>query len=204
MNEEDRQRLEQFYSKAFKEFGEHDPQSVHWADAKNQRIRFDVLTQILERFNNKIPYSILDVGCGLADLYKYFLQNNIAVEYTGIDIVTEFITIAQERYPEATFLTGNFDTVRNDKKFDVIFASGALSFKIENYKEYYFAMIQEMYRTSKKAVAFNMLLQGKHLDDAEFATYDPNEVVDFCKTFCDNVEVYTDYLPMDFTVYLLK
>ncbi len=90
------------------------------------------------------------------------------------------------------------------QQWDYVLASGALSFKVKNNKDYYYSIIKKMYACAKKGVAFNMLNKSVHKDDATYAAYDPQEVVNFCKIFCNNVHVITDYLPHDFTAYLYK
>ncbi len=202
IEENDKKRLHDFYETALTEFGDADARSLHWSDARNQRIRFDVLLGIGDIHNK----SILDVGCGLGDLYKYLLKRCIEVDYTGIDIMPEFTAHAAARYPEGKFLTGNIleHNFDNNKIFDYVLASGALSFKIQNHQAYYFSCIKKMFDLATIGVAFNMLNRATHIDDADFAAYDPSSVAGFCKTFCDRVEIVTDYLPQDFTIYMYK
>jgi hypothetical protein len=61
-----------------------------------------------------------------------------------------------------------------------------------------------MYSFAGKALAFNMLDLYDHVDDDTYAAYSPIEVSEFCRTFCDHVEILTDYLPQDFTVFCYK
>ncbi len=61
-----------------------------------------------------------------------------------------------------------------------------------------------MFDCANKGVAFNMLNTDIHVNDDTYAAYDPDEVSDFCKTFCDNVQIVMGYLPQDFTIYLMK
>jgi cyclopropane fatty-acyl-phospholipid synthase-like methyltransferase len=194
----DNNRLQKFYKDALSEYGDRDARSVHWSSQQGQLTRFLVLSQIANLNNQKV----LDVGCGLGDLYQFFLREKIDVNYTGIDIVPNFILRAQERFPSARFDVQNIEDL--NETFDFILASGALSFKVSDYKNFYFSIIKKMYDHARKGVAFNMLNFETHVDDDTYAAYHIEEVQDFCKTFCNDVQVVVDYLPQDFTIYLYK
>jgi trans-aconitate methyltransferase len=198
MNPDDQKRILHYYQSALTEYGENDARSVHWSDQTGQQKRFLVLSQIAD-LNGR---SVLDVGCGLGDLYKFFFSQNINADYTGIDIVPEFIVAARERFPNVQFEVK--DISAETKTYDYVLASGVLSYKVADHKNYYFSLIKKMYDLSAKGLAFNMLNKDTHIDDATYAAYDINEIADYCKTFCDNVQIVVDYLPQDFTIYLYK
>jgi trans-aconitate methyltransferase len=198
MQPKDNERLQKFYKEALAIFGDHDARSVHWSGEEGQRTRFLVLSQVA----NLNHQSVLDVGCGLGDLYKFFIDQKIDVDYTGIDIIPDFIARTKERFPDGHFECKDITAVT--KTYDVVLASGALSFKVTDSQAYNFSVIKKMYDVAKTAVAFNMLNRATHVDDDVYATYNPTEVATFCKTFCPRVEIITDYLPQDFTIYLYK
>ena len=198
MRPNDTARLISYYKEALDQYGDHDARSVHWSNADGQKTRFMILSQIANLKNK----SILDVGCGLGDLYTFLVSQNIHTNYTGIDIVPDFIVRAREQIPTARFECK--DMMAMTEKYDYVIASGALSFKVPDNKNYYFSVIKKMYDTANKGLAFNMLNKEVHIDDETYAAYDPSEVADFCKSFCPRVEIIIDYLPQDFTLYLYK
>ncbi len=198
LNPYDYDRIYKFYKDALDRFGSEDVRSVQWTSLYGQRRRFEVLLNVGDVSGG----SVLDVGCGLGDLYKFLSQEGIQVDYTGIDIVPEFIDAAKESFPEVRF--ENKDIFEIDESFDYCFASGALSFKVHDNDNHYKNMIKKMYELANNAVAFNMLDEATHVDNETYAAYSPKEIVDFCSTFANRVEVVTDYLPQDFTVYLYK
>lgn len=194
----DEKRIHNFYQAALDRFGEDDVRSVQWTSLYGQKRRFEVLLNV----GDVTGHSILDVGCGLGDLYKFMLERDIRADYTGIDIIPEFIKTAKVKYPNAQFY--HQDIFETEEKFDYVLASGALSFKVQNNDDHYKRMILKMYEVASKAVAFNMLDNATHVDNETYAAYSPHEVVDFCSGFANSVEVTTDYLPQDFTVYLYR
>jgi len=106
-------------SSLFNEFGD-DERSLGWTK-KKQNLRFQ---QIVSRLNimNK---EILDIGCGFGDLYSYLkLNNDVLFNYTGIDIMPEFIELAKKKNPEGCFLTADFMNWDSNKRFDYIIACG--------------------------------------------------------------------------------
>lgn len=197
MNHDDKKRIVDFYENALAQYG-NDARSVHWADTHSQEIRFEILNKIAPLENK----CVLDVGCGLGDLYKFFAAKKIAADYSGIDIVPAFIEKARMRFPGASFLCGDAETVQ--KNYDYIFASGVLSFAVSGGKEHYFEMIKLLFEHAKEGLAFNMLKAGEHVSNDTFITYDPQEVVNYCKTLSPHVELVEGYLPWDFTIYMYK
>ncbi len=194
----DYKRILDFYQEAYHAYGDRDARSVRWSNPADQITRFRVLLGLA----NLAHQSVLDVGCGTGELYKFFLQEQIVVDYTGIDIVPEFIISAQKRFPNTQFRIE--DIFEISRQYDYVVASGALSFKVEDNLNYYQDMIRQMYALARKGVAFNMLDNRVHIDDDTYAAYDPEEIADFCSTIANRIEIVVDYLPQDFTIYLYK
>ena len=102
----------------------HSPQALYWANKEVQEIRFDVLLGCGVSNGD----SVLDVGCGFADLYDYMKMNGITTQYTGIDLSPDMINAAKERLPHLTFFQGDlFDLDPPEKSYDWVLLSGALN-----------------------------------------------------------------------------
>lgn len=198
LSDKDYGRIQAFYQQSLGQFGHSDARSVRWGNLHDQQKRFAVLSQVMPLHGK----SVLDVGSGLGDLYKYFLKQGIEVDYTGIDIVREFVEVSQAKYPQATFLHQDIFEVK--QRYDVVICSGGLSFKVKDNLSYYQDMIRVMYGLAKQAVSFNMLDNRIHSDDDTYAAYSPLEIADFCDTVASRVQIVTDYLPQDFTIYMYK
>ena len=85
----------QYYSQLTNQHGI-SPHAVDWGSRESQRLRFDILTQI-GNLNNR---TLLDLGCGQADLFAYLQSNNIKSKYTGYDLTPKMIKVAKEKFPE--------------------------------------------------------------------------------------------------------
>jgi trans-aconitate methyltransferase len=198
LNDVDKKRVIKFFRKNFKKHGTESALSLTWDSKENQIERFNVLCLIGDLSGK----SILDVGCGLGDLYGYCAGRFKKFSYLGIDVLPDFIDAARVKYPRARF--ENMELLEVQERFDFVFASGSLTFKIRNAEKYYFAMIKKMYALAKIGVAFNMLDTSYYISDDFYLTYNKKRVLEYCKTFAKNVKIITGYLEGDFTVYLLK
>lgn len=69
--------------------------------------------------------NVLDVGCGNGRLYQLFGEKKIT--YTGLDQSDALIAIAQEKFPQATWVVGEMTTLPfPDNAFDVVFCIAAI------------------------------------------------------------------------------
>jgi len=63
---------------------------VDWPNVTDANLRYQIMLDVIRPSNT--PVSLLDFGCGVAHLFSYIQQNNIAlVNYTGLDISPRFI-----------------------------------------------------------------------------------------------------------------
>src|SRR5713226_290161 len=99
MQAKDKENLRSFYETELNKYGV-DYRSLHWNSARSQLVRFDVLKDLgLDR-----GCSVLDIGCGLGDLYSYLRERIAVFTYVGYDISPKMVKTAKERFPEACFM----------------------------------------------------------------------------------------------------
>ena len=119
-NQLDIENVARQYSEAFKQHGD-TPAAVFMPKGR-QSLRFASLT-------NHIPTgrcSILDFGCGLAHLKSHLDDQSIDCEYTGTDIVPEFILHASQKYPKSRFFLLQ-DASDIPEKYDHVIACGVFN-----------------------------------------------------------------------------
>lgn len=197
MNESSKKILS-FYDAHIDEHGS-GPKAVGWNDKQSQEARFKSLCRVGDLEGRLV----LDVGCGLGDFYKYLMDHYESGEYMGIDINLRYIESAKQLYPDAHFEVADFEEYTGGP-FDYVCASGVFAVKIPNYKEVYFGQIKKMFEIARKGIAFTMLDAEYHNNDKEYAAYSVEEVRTFCLSLTDDVVIYHDYLPHDFTVVLRR
>lgn len=185
-----------------------DLSAVGWQTSYAQEVAFLALTR-LDGLSDGAR--VLDVGCGLGDLYGFFARTGKRVDYTGIDVSSKMITAARQRHPGVRFEVR--DIMRNPPRdrYDFVFCSGALSLKVPRQKEYEQDMIATMYSLCNVALAFNQLSSYAYIKrpklqaiatDAAYAW--PEETLNFCKTQSEHVALAHEVDTGVFSVFIYR
>lgn len=189
------------YQKNFQKFGV-DPKALSWGSRGAAHQRFRQMWAEID-FNNK---SVLDVGCGFGEMAKFLHKRYKNVNYTGVDIVPEFIKEAQGMHPYYSFETRDYFNNPIEEQFDVVMASGTLNSYLGN-KNISFRKnaIKVMFEHSKKVCVFNML--GGHpapaTPEGSNVWYaDSLEILDYCMSLTRRVILRANYHPTDFTIFM--
>lgn len=172
--------------------------ALGWQSRHTQYRRFAVLTEIASLAQMRV----LDIGCGLGDLYGYMLECGIPTVYTGYDLLPEMITRARRRYPNVRFEVRDVLRGLGDEPFDYVLSSGAFNVNFGNNLDAVHQTLQEMFAHCTRGVAINFLSTADPHRDRVLFHYDPRAMQAFCQRFCDHVQLREDYLPNDFTLYL--
>lgn len=121
------------------------------------------------------------------------------------------IQSARFQYPGIQVEQGElFDLDPPAESFDYVLLSGALNEVVERDAtergHYARAVIRKMYQTCRVAVAFNLLDARNHAVKVrpDLQSFEPQEMIDYCRTFASTVAWRDDYLDNDFTVFLYK
>lgn len=219
LSDKQRLRIKTRHRNSVEQFG-YQPQALYWSSREIQEIRFKKLSELLPlnaKQENGRPsaWSILDVGCGFADLKEYLYQHGFEVDYYGIDLSEAVAESAQNLHPGIQIQVGDiFDVAPKADSYDFVLLSGALNEVVETEIEgtaqhqgrYAKAVIRKMYDTCRYGVAFNLLdarnpwIQSR----PDLQSFLPQEIVEYCKSFAARVRWSDGYLENDFTVYLEK
>jgi len=182
-------------------------QSVDWNSVDRQTCIFQQLLRVWQ--HKHMPASVLDYGCGYGALLDYILADDYALEsYTGYDFSSSMIVNAKASHEtiDSYGFTDDYNAL-TDKFFDYVIASGVLSMKflcdVSEWEDHCFNVISELWRLSRKGIAFNCLTtysdQDKVRNDLFYA--DPCRFFDFCKrNLSRNVALLHDYEHYEFTI----
>lgn len=169
-----------------------------WENEQAQELRFEVLKNIF--FHGA---SVLDVGCGLGNLYDYLKKQDYNFKYTGVDILPEMIFRAKEKNPQAEFFSANIfeDDLFGDRKFDVIYASGIFNIELGNNDDFLRNALQKFVSLSNKFIVFNLLHTRSKTKEAGYYYQTPDTVQ---KLFPPVKKIFfiDDYLDNDFSTIL--
>lgn len=199
MKEEDKMVYIERYETRFHKYG-YDPRTLGWTKGR-QKLRFHILTSIGD-MNNR---SILDLGCGFADLYDYLLEHGWNVMYTGFDVIPKLIEVAKQRHPGLNLQIKDILIDPVIESYDYVFASGVFNAKLSEDNELYIKnMLAKMFEMSNVGIAANFL--STYVDfQGEIEYYaDPTLVFKMCKSLSKRVLLRHDYMPYEFTVYIYK
>ena len=203
MNRSDEKRISEIYNTRLQE-GLSDYKVGGWGSKESQYLRFKILTEI----NELTGASILDVGCGLGELYYFFKKNEIKIEsYKGIDISEDCIIEARKRLStinQASFDYRNIDKIDGEELYDYIFLSGSLNLKMEDNLSFAKKVIKRMYSLCRKGVACNFLSSYVDFSLEKDYHYSPEEVFSFSKGLSNRVVLRHDYPLYEFTIYIYK
>lgn len=208
MNNNISNNLKLHYEECFKKFGA-TSEGIDWGNDINKLfIRYD---KMLELFINdkSVEKSLLDVGCGYAGFYEYINNNQININYSGIDIVQEMIQHAKNKNPTIKelihddFLDFNFN-----KTYDYIICNGILTQKLETSNMdmdiYANKLIKKMYQLSNKGIAFNIMTTKVNFFSNNLYYRNPSELMAYCMSEITNkIKIDHTYL-YEYTIYLYK
>ena len=176
---------------------------VDWASPQSQEKRFGVLADNVDLDGR----SLLDVGCGLGDLWDYLRRRRVRVAYTGVDLLEPMADAARQRHPDQRFLPANIfaENVFRPESFDVVFCSGIFSLDLGNNREFLAAALPRLLDLARECVVINLLHQrAAHGPRDAYFHFDPKEVLAMARPFPCEVRILDEYLPNDFTVICRK
>lgn len=189
----------EFFDRRAKQYG-HDVRSLNWGSLDSQQLRFSILSEI----GLSSGHSILDVGCGLGDFLKWSLGQGMELDYVGIDISSEMISLAKEAHPASPFILSSiFELDRPPSSFDYAFASGLFTYYTEGGLEYVVQTVAKMRELTRYGVACNFLKFRPEYSGEE-QTFTTSQVLAAFEIFGDRLSLREDYMEHDFTIYLVR
>lgn len=187
------------------------PQINGWNSTLEQELIFSRLICLY-----KPTQSILDVGCGRADLYGYLrtIYPDNEINYIGIDSNSNILQIAERKYPILQKRLINSDILAYDPEFinyehDWVFASGIFNLQEHSDQiEYTKLTIDNMMNHANVGVAFNLLTADlsplPELERSRWIQHDPGFWLNYLIEKYTKVTSRSDYMKGDITFIILK
>jgi ubiquinone/menaquinone biosynthesis C-methylase UbiE len=151
LNEFNSKIIDQYYNTNYND-SRNNAENVGWYNNETQYKRFDEIIKIGIKNND----TVLDFGCGLGDLYTYCRENNLYINYIGVDINKKFININNKKFESIKnvkfYLINTIDDIKDN--FDWFVASGSftLSFTIKEIID----ILKKMFIKCNKGIVFNL------------------------------------------------
>ncbi len=177
---------------------------LDWESMEAQHSRFAVLSEYVPLSGK----SLLDVGCGLADLYAFLTEHGIRTEYTGIDILPQMASAARERFPEIEIIHGDAFSepeLFSSRVFDVVFSSGIFNLNLGNNIEFLENALRVFSVLSSQYIVFNLLSERSDDKEEKYYYYSIRDVEHVVNKFSfSNVKIVEDYLLNDLSAICIK
>lgn len=185
-----------FYKNAYKKHGI-SARGLNWNSEKSQRVRFEVITDLLK--DELFTCSVVDAGCGFGDLYLFWQEIGLHVKsYIGVDSVKNSIQICTERLPKISFTCK--DILKDDLSYaDWYIASGTLNI-LSDFQTWLF--LEKILAHSNKGIIFNILEGNKKSENFNYQKKE--DIISFAKSKGFTCRVENDYLKNDMTVEIRK
>jgi hypothetical protein len=171
--------------------------SLLWASPQTQAVRFDAIRRITELSGK----SLLDVGCGRADLLEHLLARGVRpADYVGIEAVDALADAAEaKRLPGATIVRADFvaEPIRMFVGADVVVFSGSLNTADD---AVFYTTLARAFDAATEALVFNFLSSTTLAGQPHLFWRRPDDVTRFARTLSDDVRTLDDYLSGDTTV----
>jgi tRNA G46 methylase TrmB len=148
--------------------------------------------------------SVLEIGCGLGDFYKFLLQHHPDCSYHGYDIVPEYVDQCRRQYPEATFERRNVFLDGIDGTYDTIVMSQVLNnrYRKSDNMQVMRRALELAFEHTRVSVSVDMISSYVDFQNPELFYYSPEEILRIAKTIAARVLLRHDYRGFEFCIQL--
>ena len=197
-----REDLINLYRQSLESHGD-SPAAVLWPKGR-QDLRFEALTQ---EINPHKHVSILDFGCGLAHLKDYLDKYGFNIDYTGVDIVPEFLELAKKRQPDGNYVLVE-DALSLSTRYDYVLISGTFNIvegDIDAHKKRVEEALIHLFKLSRISLAVNLMTDDVDFMQADAYHVSPESVTSFVRNnLSRRLRLDQGYMPYEFTVIALS
>ena len=161
----------------------HTPLGVGWRSRENQFLRFD---QFRYLFTGRAePFSLNDLGCGLAGLYEWTKERGLPVSrYVGYDLSERMVADARALHPNS--VAHFVQAERPSEIADFSIGCGIFNTRLDEsdtaWTEYMRSVVRTLAESSRVGFAFNSLTSYVEWREPHLFYADPAEWFTWCKT----------------------
>jgi SAM-dependent methyltransferase len=184
----------------------HGPTRAALCDGKGGRqdVRFPVLAAPAL---SSPDCSVLDIGCGFADLYAFLTSRGWRGRYTGIDIVPALLVEARRRYPGIALYERDASAGLADlPEHDVVIASGVLNLALPGggNEAHIERLLSLMFEHAGIAVAVDFMTTQVDFRQPDAWHTDPLWAFALANQLTPRLVLRADYMPYEFALILYK
>ena len=196
------EEIKNLYSKSYQKYGD-SPASLLTPKGRSE-LRF----KAIDPFINFEGVKILDYGCGLGFLLEYLSKFDLSFDYTGYDILQDFIDACKAKYDCGNFKLINENSTFNET-FDIVFSSGVFNIASHDCekasKSYAFERIEKLFSLTKKVFICDFPSEFVDFKQPNSQHFKVKETIDFIvKNLSRRFQLRHDILPYEMTVIVYK
>jgi SAM-dependent methyltransferase len=198
----DRAEYVERYERRLREHG-HSPQTLGWGTSGREHVRFQVMADVLSEVG---AASVLDVGCGFADLFDHLRQQGWDGRYSGIDIVPGLLAEARQRHPGLDLQEADVAAYEPADGFDVVVASGVFNARLSNgdNRQHITRSVTRMHELCRRAVCVDFLSTYVDFQRPEAWHTDPAWALELGRGLSRRLRLRHDYMPFEFALIVYR
>lgn len=170
------------------------------ATPRAQRMRFAAFTTL----ENLEGATILDIGCGLGDLWAFLKTLGVRCEYVGVDVSSAMVERARTKFPDATFEVANVFEWEPGRTFDYVIALGIHNVRVAGAESLLETMTRRQFELCSRAAHVSLLTDRYEGFGPRALPWRAEEVLAMALSISKNVTLRHDYLPNDFSVTIYR
>jgi SAM-dependent methyltransferase len=190
--------IKRMYGESFQKHGD-SPTSLLTPKGRNS-LRF----RAIDPFLGNGPRSVFDYGCGLGYLCEYLKGQTGNLEYTGADIMPEFIQACRAKFPDSVFLQMEPQHPLKGA-YDVVFSSGVFNLQTHcdplQSKSYAFERVKSLFQIAKDVLICDFMSSLVDFQQPGAQHFSPAELSEFCySNLGRRFQIRHDLLPYEITL----
>jgi SAM-dependent methyltransferase len=203
MNRLDKASYVDRYERRLREHG-HSPEALGWGKLGREHVRFQVMADVVREAR---ATSVLDVGCGFADLFDHLVQQGWEGEYSGLDIVPGLLAEARRRHPSLELHEADIRAYTPERRgFDVVVASGVFNARLkgEDNREHITQSVKQMYALCRRAICVDFMSTYVDFQRPEAWHTDPAWALALGRSLSKRLRLRLDYMPFEFALIVYR
>lgn len=197
----------QYYKNLFGKYN-YSPRALASGEQIYKDLRYSRLAKV---FGDDRSFTIHDVGCGLGHFYEFFKKTFLdgKIEYSGSEIVPEFVSSCREQYPECKFYERDISSINARDKYDYVVFGGTFyhlaGIPGRQMKQFVLRMLEKGFSMCRRGLATNFITTYCDFFDNELYYHSPLSVIDFTiKNLSRFFSIYHDTPVYEYTLCVFK
>jgi SAM-dependent methyltransferase len=202
MDRVDRAAYVERYERRLREHG-HSPATLGWGKPGREHVRFQVMADVVREVD---AASVLDVGCGFADLFDHLAAQGWTGDYHGVDIVPGLLAEARRRHPDLDLREADIAAYAPDDAFDVVVASGVFNARLrgEDNTAHIARSVERMYALCRRAICVDFMSTYVDFQHPDAWHTDPAWALGLGHALSRRLRLRHDYMPFEFALIVYR